>query len=200
MSASSENNVQIASAADATALGRCIGESFATDPVSRWTFGGPAAIVAAYTLLAERLYVPSGHATMVAECGGALWLAPNQSKSLSFTNTFVMATLLAQAGELRNVPRSALVDRAMRARRPKTPHHYLFAIGVLPEARGRGIASTLIRHTLAIADRDGVPAYLENTNPRNTPLYERFGFRAGEAFSPAPGCPPLVPMWREPAR
>ncbi|MEM6957729.1 MAG: GNAT family N-acetyltransferase, partial [Myxococcota bacterium] len=92
--------------------------------------------------------------------------------------------------------RAAIVDHAMVSRRPTAPHYYLFAVGVLPEGRGKGLASALIRAGLDLADRDGVGAYLENSNPRNTPLYERFGFVAGTPFHANRGCPPLLPMWR----
>lgn len=191
--------VRRAAAPDATALGRCIGAAFARDPVSRWTFGSPAAIEAAYQLMAERLYVPAGHSTVI-EGGGALWLGPGQPKPLTLLDRFAMGRALTTLAGPRHPWRAIRVDRAMRARRPRTPHAYLFAIGVLPEARGRGVGRALLDHTLRLADRQGLPCYLENTNPVNTPIYTRFGFRAEAPFEPAPGCPPLVPMWRAPRR
>jgi len=50
--------------------------------------------------------------------------------------------------------------------------------------------------TLKRVDEQGVPAYLENSNPRNTKLYERVGFVTRGSIAP-PGAPPLVAMWRD---
>jgi RimJ/RimL family protein N-acetyltransferase len=48
-------------------------------------------------------------------------------------------------------------------------------------------------------DAEGLPAYLESSNPRNISLYQRFGFEAiGEIR--AGGSPPVVPMLRKARR
>jgi len=54
----------------------------------------------------------------------------------------------------------------------------------------------MLEATVKRADAMGVPAYLENSNPRNTKLYERAGFVARKNIAP-PGAPPLVGMWRD---
>ena len=61
-------------------------------------------------------------------------------------------------------------------KRPKTPHHYLDFIGVHPDRQGQGYASALLRHTLTKLDILQAPAYLESSNPRNNPLYQRNDF------------------------
>ena len=54
----------------------------------------------------------------------------------------------------------------------------------------------MLEATVKRVDEIGVPAYLENSNPRNTKLYERAGFAARKDIAPA-GAPPLIAMWRE---
>lgn len=44
-----------------------------------------------------------------------------------------------------------------------------------PEYRGRGVASMLIQWGCELADRDGVPAYLD-AHIDAAPLYRHFGF------------------------
>jgi ribosomal protein S18 acetylase RimI-like enzyme len=84
----------------------------------------------------------------------------------------------------------------MGAFHPAHPHWYLPMIGVDTGQQGRGVGTSLMQHALAACDDDRLPAYLESTNPRNVPLYERFGFeaidiiRSGEA-------PPIIPMYRK---
>lgn len=190
--------IQPANREDGKLVGEYIGAAFAQDALSLWSIGKPSAVAFVYQLLAERLYVPAGQSTIVRGSGGALWLPPRKSKTVPLGATLAMVKHLFSSGGFRQLLRAVRVDQALQIRRPKTAHYYLFAIGVLPEARGRGIGEKLLRHTLTIADQENTPAYLENTNPRNTPLYERVGFRARDAFEPIPGCPPIVPMWRDP--
>lgn len=45
-----------------------------------------------------------------------------------------------------------------------------------PSAKGRGLGSAVLAPVLDKADAEGVPCYLENSNPRNTPFYTRLGF------------------------
>jgi ribosomal protein S18 acetylase RimI-like enzyme len=83
-------------------------------------------------------------------------------------------------------------------KRPKQPHFYLDFIGVHPEKQGRGYASALLRHTLTCLDADGTPAYLESSNLRNNPLYQRNGFKIMDEIH-LPDGPTLWCMWRDPA-
>jgi hypothetical protein len=47
-------------------------------------------------------------------------------------------------------------------------------------------------------DAEGAPAFLESSNPVNTPRYERLGFSVcGEFELPEDG-PNVAQMWREP--
>jgi GNAT superfamily N-acetyltransferase len=66
---------------------------------------------------------------------------------------------------------------------PTEPHWYLALIGVEAASQGYGLGAMLLRTTLALCDRDGLPAYPEASNPRNIPFYERHGFRLRE-FEP----------------
>ena len=65
-------------------------------------------------------------------------------------------------------------------------------------SQGQGLGTQMLREVLADADTDGVPAYLESSNERNLPLYERNGFRVvGELQALGHG-PAIWRMWREP--
>jgi GNAT superfamily N-acetyltransferase len=58
------------------------------------------------------------------------------------------------------------------------PHCYLYLLGSEPLLRGKGYAGTLMRSMLARLDAQGTPAYLDNTNRKNTAMYEHYGFKA----------------------
>lgn len=56
------------------------------------------------------------------------------------------------------------------------PHWYLLLLGIEPAFQGQRIGSRLILPLLTKADQDSLPIYLETTNPRNPPFYEKHGF------------------------
>lgn len=56
------------------------------------------------------------------------------------------------------------------------PHWYLLTLAVSKASQGKGYATKLLSPMLAGFDARGESAYLETHNPRNVPLYERFGF------------------------
>jgi ribosomal protein S18 acetylase RimI-like enzyme len=100
-----------------------------------------------------------------------------------------------------NVPRAILPDlmgvfEQMERYHPKEPHWYLPLIGVDPACQGQGHGSTLMRHAVDRCDREGLPAYLESSNPRNISLYLRHGFEImGEIQGGA--SPRMTPMYRK---
>lgn len=54
---------------------------------------------------------------------------------------------------------------------------YLVYLGTKPSSRGKGYGGKLLQHGLALADKDGAPAYLESSAKSNIPYYEKFGFK-----------------------
>ena len=56
------------------------------------------------------------------------------------------------------------------------PHLYLYNLAVHPDQQKKGYASKLLAPVLTVVDQFGLACYLE-TNERNIPLYEHFGFQ-----------------------
>ena len=61
---------------------------------------------------------------------------------------------------------------------PRQTHHYLTAIGTLPEAQGRGCGGLLMRavHELAASDPASTGVGLDTQSASNVSLYEHFGY------------------------
>lgn len=172
--------------------------AFANDPAARWLYpaageylrqfpsfvvafgGGAVALGTAY------------HAEDHAAC--ALWLPPGEEPDEAGIVDVVERSIPKQRHE-----EVFAVFEAMGRVHPSQPHWYLPLIGVDTSAQGRGLGSALLRHTLAACDRDGFPAYLEATTPRNVSLYERHGFQRLGLLRVGT-CPPITPMWRPPRR
>jgi len=76
------------------------------------------------------------------------------------------------------------------------PHAYLSLLATHPNHRGKGSGQRLLADDLARFDADGVPAYLESTNPGNDHRYERAGFRRIGGFEAVIDGAPISTMWR----
>jgi len=82
---------------------------------------------------------------------------------------------------------------------PDEPLCYLSHIGVAPERQGEGLGTALMHDGLSIADRDGVPTWLETSKGENARYYEGFGFRTVADEDAPGGGPHIWFMRRDPA-
>jgi ribosomal protein S18 acetylase RimI-like enzyme len=77
------------------------------------------------------------------------------------------------------------------------PHYYLSLLGTDPQQRGHGHGLGLLADNLVRIDEEGMPAYLEASNPANVELYRRYGFEVVNSVQPSDGAPEVATMWRE---
>ncbi|NPV13368.1 GNAT family N-acetyltransferase [candidate division WOR-3 bacterium] len=56
------------------------------------------------------------------------------------------------------------------------PHRYLALLGVAPEHQGKGFGTALLQVGIEEALKHNQSIYIDTTNERNIPFYERFGF------------------------
>lgn len=131
----------------------------------------------------------TGYATKNFE-GVAMWLPPGIEPD---EDRFIEEMQKTVAEELHeNV---FAVFEAMEDYHPGEPCWYLPMIAVDPFYRGQGIGSQLMKHALQRIDEEGLPAYLESSNPQNISLYERFGFEIMGKIEIG-SAPPIHPMLR----
>ncbi|MDQ0466581.1 ribosomal protein S18 acetylase RimI-like enzyme [Caulobacter ginsengisoli] len=171
--------------------------AFASDPCMRWTFRRPDVFLAAFKPFVTQMGVGMTHEGLyLAEDGAAaaLWLPPGVDQD----GEAIGAVIERFAADHPTPEVGAQIGAEMRTFHPHEPHWYLSMLGVDPARQGRGLGSALLKAGLARCDADGLPAYLESSNPKNVPLYERFGFEALGRIAPG-DFPGLIPMLR-PAR
>ncbi|HSG88952.1 MAG TPA: GNAT family N-acetyltransferase [Pseudomonadales bacterium] len=171
--------------------------AFATDPVARFAAPSPADYLATMNAFAGVMgdAALARGAVFVAPdfAGVAYWHAPGAEPDEETLGAGIAASVPADRQE-----ELMGLFEAMASHHPDAPHWYLPQIGVDPSAQGRGVGAALMKHALAHIDAEGLPAYLESSNPRNISLYERFGFEAiGEIRV---GRVPLVTPMLRPAR
>jgi ribosomal protein S18 acetylase RimI-like enzyme len=170
--------------------------AFAADPPTRWLFPDPADYQRHFATFARALggaALARGTAYATPDYTGvALWLAPDVGPDEE-----ALAKLIDEGvAPDKQAVMAEVVDGMVRFH-PEQPHWYLPFIGVEPARQGKALGAALLRHTLATCDAAQLPAYLESTNPRNRPLYERHGFQAMGEIKVA-DCPAIVPMLRRP--
>lgn len=186
--------VRTSKPSDESALVHTIVLAFAADPVARWAWPTAERYLAAMPdftrAFGGKAFVhDAAHCT--EECtGAALWLPPGVHPDHE-----ALGAVLERSVDAALRPQLDAVFDEMSKYHPAGAHWYLPLIGVDPAHQGKGHGGALLTYALQWCDRDGLPAYLESTNPRNVPLYERHGFAALGAIQVGDS-PPLVPMLR----
>jgi ribosomal protein S18 acetylase RimI-like enzyme len=126
--------------------------------------------------------------------GAALWLPPDVHPDED-----AMMALLQRTGSAQVQKDGSAVFEQMGRFHPQEPHWYLPFIGVDPFHQGKGYGAALMQHALIPCDRDQTLAYLESSNPKNVPLYQRHGFELLGTIQVGTS-PPIFPMLRTPRR
>jgi ribosomal protein S18 acetylase RimI-like enzyme len=197
--------VRTATATQADALALTLADAFADDPLMRWLMPArnfPHRSQHVYRVMLGHA-LPHGTVDVVHDETGApvsvaIWLPPGHWKVPTFELVRGFGKVVRAAGY--RLPRMLGRLTAVEKEHPARPDHwYLEAIGTVRARQSRGIGSALLRHRTAQFDAQGVPAYLECSNERNLPLYERHGFTVTRKLD-FPGQPPHWLMWREPGR
>ncbi|MEU7867713.1 GNAT family N-acetyltransferase [Dactylosporangium sp. NPDC049140] len=163
----SEPVVTLATAEHRDAVVDTFVAAFATDPAMRWFMPDDATYPAEAAAMAGALFdLRAGHGTVWVADGGAavaMWDAPRSPGGDGVEHP-------PQAG------RFGLYQSIVHTKLPRTPHWYLGVLATHPDHRGRKLGRTVLAAGLARAEADGLPAYLETSNPKNVEVYRSVGF------------------------
>ena len=188
--------VRSASRDEKSAVSTLITLAFASDPMARWSLRDPQVYLAVMPELTRAFGAAaydSDSAYVSDDFGGAaMWLPPGVEPDIE-----TLDRLIRENADPAIMPDVDAMFDAMARYHPQVPHWYLPLIGTDPVRQGQGIGGALMRHALARSDRDGVAAYLESSNPRNIPLYQRHGFEILGTIQFG-SSPVLTPMLRPP--
>ena len=196
------SNPRRATIDDAPVLARLFAAAFTTDPVFDWIARPGAKRAAAleqfFLWLMRVRAIPYGEVWLSPDASAsAAWLPPGAAATPGglMEQLKLMPLFVRLCGFPRLMRGSAMAD-AMEKNHPHDPHFYLSFVAVAPRLQGLGLGGAILEATVKRADQAGMPAYLENSNPKNTKLYQRAGFVAGKNIAPV-GAPPLIAMWRD---
>ena len=170
--------------------------AFSGDPVARWFLSDAGAYLTYWPQFVSALAgnaFAAGTADSIGDSGGvALWLPPDVG-----SDDEAIAAIAAEAVPEPDQEEVFSVLGQMGEYHPTERHWYLPLMGVDVPKEGGGLGSALLRHAAERCDRDGLPAYLEATTPRNKRLYAAHGFEELGVIQ-AGGSPPIWPMLRKP--
>jgi ribosomal protein S18 acetylase RimI-like enzyme len=187
-------HVRTATQADRGAVLDTFVLSFGADPCARYVWPRPQDYMAGWRGFAMGLggrALDHGAAFVTAEgAAAAFWLPPGVE-----SDGDALGALIEQSVADEKKAVLAQVMEQMAQFHPHEPHWYLALLGADPSRQGQGLGSTLIKEGLRRCDEQRLPAYLESSNPRNIPLYERHGFEVIGVIQPD-DFPGLYPMFR----
>ena len=195
-------NPRRAKQSDVPQLARLFAAAFLADPVMDWIARPgpkrPAGLERFFYWLLTVRAVPFGEVWMADDGSVATaWLPPDAPASPGgFVEQIKLLPMFMRLCGLARLARGSAMGAAMEKHHPHDPHFYLAFIATAPRFQGMGLGGAILEANLKRIDETGQPAYLENSNPKNTRLYERNGFVARQRISP-PQAPPLLAMWRD---
>jgi ribosomal protein S18 acetylase RimI-like enzyme len=191
---------RVATSADVDAVTATIADAFVADPV--W---GPALArpdgATGHLLPFWREYVEGAlrYSTVFLVDDGAavaVWIPPGGTEMTEAQEQAVQAIVGANLEPEAQQAMRELWERFDANHPHAEPHAYLSLLATHSEHRGRGIGQMLLAENLEQFAAEGIPAYLESTNPVNNHRYERAGFRSIGEFRSVLNDAPVAQMWR----
>lgn len=191
--------IRDAEQSDLDTLVDTLSDSFSHDPMFNWVFPNTQLYPHFFRMLVRDVYLERGIVHIDSQGrAAALWLPPEaRMKMAPRMGLMKFALRLFREGGMRPVWRVRQQGSVFSRHLPREPHYYLQFIGCRHAHQGGGIGAGLLGHGIEICDERGMPAYLECSNRRNIPLYERHGFEVRAEQAVGRNGPMAWFMWRE---
>ena len=193
--------IRKATEADGTAVAATLASAFGEDPVIRWMTGTTDTerrMMPFWRAMARlnlrkadhEVYMSDDSASVAIWQGVDKWKVP-PADIIRWMPSMVSSFRARTPAALRLLTR-------MEKQHPSAPHYYLEFLGTRRDRQSKGTGSAVLCAMLDRCDAEGLPAYLESSNPRNVPFYARYGFKERSEIEAPKGGPKLLAMWREP--
>lgn len=197
----SQENVEpiktrIATTSDLEGVTATMTAAFEHDPLWSWAFPAPDDLAVWWRFfIGSALRYPT--VWIVGEYAAAsVWIPPHGTE-LTEQEEKRVEPLLSQLVGPRAPAVMETLERFDNCHPRHQPHYYLSLLGTHPRFRGKGLGMALLSENLASIDAEGVPTYLESSNPDNDRRYERLGFKRVGEFTTPGGERTVAMMWRD---
>jgi GNAT superfamily N-acetyltransferase len=197
--------MRVATVADLDAIGETLALAFEHDPLWGWAFedvsrerklAGLAEVFGFFAAAALNLgWMRVSEGVEAA----ALWIPPGSPEMTPADEERLPGVIAAACGPASASRVKELLVAFERHHRHEPPHFYLSLLATHPDHAGHGHGVGLVAACLAEIDAGDppAPAFLESSNPRNLPRYERLGFRPTREVELIAGLTGTQ-MWRVP--
>jgi ribosomal protein S18 acetylase RimI-like enzyme len=162
--------VRLATERDRDRVVATVTAAFAQEPAFQFFFPGPDAY-------AEEAPLFVGHLFDVRCTFGSVWVVDDGSAVSMWNPPGGTSGGLPAGVSARARDRMREYDAAVHAVLPQTPHWYLGVLATDPAHSGQRWGRLAMAQGLELAQRDGLPAYLETTTETNVGIYSRSGWR-----------------------
>lgn len=187
---------RVAGQPDLPALTDTLWAAFRADPLWGWAFPEHEKLAAWWCFLI-RSALRYQHVFVAGEFAAvSVWIPPGAAE-LTEEEEGQVGPLLDELLGPHAPAVLRLLERFESAQPRDPPHYYLSLLGTHPKHRGAGLGMGLLAENLARIDREGMPSYLESSNPENVGRYERLGFERIGEFSTPDERHSVATMWRE---
>jgi GNAT superfamily N-acetyltransferase len=186
---------RVATRRDLDAATDVLAGAFEHDPLWSWAFTDRVAMAKWWRLFVEEalrfpwVWVLGDFAAV------SVWIPPAEAE-MTEAGELRAEELIHELAGVRPPMVLDLLERFEQAHPHDPPHYCLTLLGTDPQRRGNGYGMELLRQNLEVVDAEGMPAYLESTNPANLPRYESVGFRPHGSFERPDGQHTVSTMWR----
>ena len=193
--------VRRAGSSDVDAISATLALAFATDPIWGPALARPDGSTAHFKRF-WRIYVLGGMRydtvwMMDDAAAVAVWTPPG-GEELSAELEAELDQIVAESLPPESVAAFHTLSERFDENHPHdVPHAYLDLLATHPDHRGKGIGQQLLAENLVRFDAEGVPAFLESSNPANNHRYERAGFRRIGGFDAVLNDAHVSTMWRD---
>ena len=99
------------------------------------------------------------------------------NKKTTFKSILWDIKLVVNCIGIGNISKVLKRESEIKKNHPDFPFIHLWYIGVDPNAQGKGHGTRLIQEIITDSKKLNLPIYLETSNTRNFPFYEKSGFR-----------------------
>jgi GNAT superfamily N-acetyltransferase len=183
-------------------VSKILARGFFDNPLMRWIYPDEAtrneALAAWFSFWAESYGSKALCFRLEGDLGATLWAEPHVDELDDSAQRGLVELIHRWNGDRTGTVLQGLMPLSQH---PPQPYWYLNAIAIVPGTRARGLGAKLLEPMLLRADREGLPVYLESSDPRNLSFYERYDFdRVGDPILMPNGGPSAQPMLRQPKR
>lgn len=188
--------VRLATEHDVDGVAATLVAAFEADPLWSWAFPREG-LADLWGLLVASAMRYSAVRFAGDFAAASVWIPPG-GRELTAEEEASLGPMLEERVGSRAPEVLTLFERMESVHPEAPPHYYLSLLGTHPEHRGKGLGMALLADNLAKIDAEGMPAYLESSNPENDRRYEHLGFERISEFERPDGLLTCSTMWREP--